>query len=76
MRSEAADSGFYTSKELGSPKYSKIQLITVKELLEGKVVQCPQIIRRDSSPTFKKAPKAKRTKRTAKEQQSRLSEHS
>ena len=63
------------NRGLLSSLYSKIQLITVKEFLEGKVVQCPQIIRRDSSPTFKKAPRAEKTQKKSKEKQSRLSEH-
>lgn len=75
MRSEAADTGFYTSKELGNPKYPRIQLLTVGDLLDGKGVQCPHIVGRDSSPTFKKAPKAKKTPKKTKEKQSRLSEH-
>ena len=75
MRAEAADAGFHTSKELGGPKYPKILLLTVEELLEGKKVLCPHIAGKDTSPTFKKAKKAKKQPKR-KEKQSRLSEHS
>lgn len=76
MRSEAADAGFYTSKELGNPKYPRIQLLTIEDLLQGKGIQCPHIVGRDTSSTFKKAPKAKKAPKKTKEKQSRLSEHS
>jgi hypothetical protein len=76
MRSEAADAGFYTSKELGNPKYPRIQLLTVEELLNDKKVDCPHSVSaREVNPTFKTAPKAKR-ERKQKEKQSKLSEHS
>ncbi len=73
MRSEAADAGFYTSKELGNPKYPKIQLLTIEELLSGKRVECPHSARRRDTLTFKKAPKAK--KEPDNNKQLRLSEH-
>jgi site-specific DNA-methyltransferase (adenine-specific) len=76
MRSEAADAGFYTSKELGNPKYPKIQLLTVEEILNGRRIDCPHSVSsREVNPTFKKAPKAKREPKQ-KEKQSKLSEHS
>jgi DNA modification methylase len=76
MRSEAADAGFYTSRELGSPRYPRIQLLTVEDLLNGKKIECPHSVSaRAVNPTFKKAPKAKREPKM-KEKQSRLSEHS
>ena len=74
MRAEAADAGFYTSKELGSPKYPRIQLLTIEELLDGKKIDCPHSASRKDTPTFKKAPKAKRMKKS-KNKQSKLSEH-
>jgi len=76
MRAEAADAGFYISKELGNPKYQKIQLLTIEQLLSGKKVDCPaSVYHREANPTFKKAPKAKREPKQ-KEKQSKLSEHS
>lgn len=75
MRSEAADAGFYTSKELGNPRYPRIQLLTIEELLNGKKIECPHSVSaREVNPTFKKAPKAKKQSKK-KEKQSRLSEH-
>jgi DNA modification methylase len=75
MRSEAADAGFYTSKELGNPKYPKIQLLTVEQLLKGEKIECPHSVSaKEVNPTFKKAPKAKREPKQ-KEKQSKLSEH-
>ena len=73
MRTEAADAGFYTSKELGSPKYPRIQLLTIEDLLEEKGVQCPHIVGKDSGSTFKKAPRAKKATKKAKNKQSKLS---
>lgn len=55
MRREAAAAGFYTSPW---GKHPVIQIITVAELLEGKEMDCPPI--RQTSRTFKKAPKARR----------------
>ena len=55
MRAEAAEAGRYTSP-LGNQTYPRLQLITVKELLEGQKVQLPQA-RHDV--TYAKAPRAK-----------------
>jgi site-specific DNA-methyltransferase (adenine-specific) len=53
MRKEAAEAGFYTSAD-GS-KYPRVQLLTIKDLIEGnKNVQRPLHVR---DVTFKKAPK-------------------
>lgn len=53
MQKEAAEAGFYTSAD-GS-RYPRIQLLTVKDLLEGnKTVQRPLHVR---EVTFKKAPR-------------------
>ncbi len=77
MRSEAADAGFYTSKELGNPKYPRIQLLTIEDLLKGKKVECPDSVSsRETNPTFTQAPKAKKQPLAKREKQSRLSEHS
>ena len=76
MRAEAADAGLYTSAELGNPKYQRIQLLTIEQLLSGKTVDCPRSVRyTGANPTFKKAPRAKREKKQ-KETQSKLSAHS
>ncbi len=51
MQKEAAEAGFYTSQD-GS-KYPRVQLLTIKDLLEGnKKVQRPLHVR---EVTFKKA---------------------
>jgi len=76
MRTEAADAGFYTSRELGSPRYPRIQLLTVEDLLNGKKIECPHSVSaREVNPTFKKAPRAKKERKTKRAKQSRLSEH-
>ena len=76
MRAEAADAGFYVSRELSNPKYQRIQLLTIDQLLGGKKVDCPpSVYHREVNPTFKKAPKAKREPKQ-KDKQSKLSEHS
>lgn len=54
MTAEAASAGFYDSP--WQTKHPKLQILTVKELLEGKTIDAPQS--RDLR-TFKKAPKAK-----------------
>ena len=55
MQKEAADAGFYTSPD-GS-RYPRLQLLTIKDLLEGnKNVQRPLHVR---DITFKKAPRSR-----------------
>ena len=60
MLREAAEAGFYTSPGASGAaggKYPRIQLITVKDLLEGsKSVQRPLHVR---DATFKKAPRSR-----------------
>jgi DNA modification methylase len=57
MYADAAAAGYYTHKLTGK-KYPKLQLRTVKELMEGKGIERPsEHAARDE--TFKKAPKAK-----------------
>jgi hypothetical protein len=56
MRSEAASAGFYQSP-LGNKLYPRLQILTIRELLEGKKLQVPQA---GLDVTFKKAPRAKR----------------
>lgn len=55
MREEAAEGGFY-QHPLGKKTYPRLQLITVKQLLEGKTLQLPES-RIDV--TFKKPTRAK-----------------
>jgi DNA modification methylase len=63
MQREAAEAGFYTSPgSSGSAggKYPRIQLLTVRDLLEGtKSVQRPRLHDRDT--TFRKAPRSRPT---------------
>lgn len=59
MRKEAASAGFYESPWGNHPK---VQLLTVAELLDGKVVDMPRTA--GINRTFKRAPKAKRIKET------------
>lgn len=64
MRAEAASAGFNISKELGNPRYPKIQLLTIAELLDRKRVQAPLSVHSvERNVTFKKAPVAKKNKR-------------
>jgi DNA methylase/NACHT-associated inactive Restriction Endonuclease 1 len=53
MREDAAAAGYYTSPAWGT-SYPRLQLLTVRELLEGKSLAYPHI----TGVTFKKAPKA------------------
>ncbi len=55
MITEAASAGFYKSPTWGK-QYPKMQLLTVSELLEGKIIDYPPSQHVDV--TFKKAPKA------------------
>lgn len=57
MQTEAVTAGFYESK-VWNRKYSKIQLLTVADLLAGKQIEMPPI--RQVGATFKKAPRATR----------------
>lgn len=56
MRSEAASAGFYNSPGWNTT-HPRLQVITVKELLDSKRIDMPAI--RQVNATFKKAPKAK-----------------
>jgi len=55
MRTEAAKAGFYTSPW---GKHPRLQILTIKELLAGKGLDCPPL--RQVDRTFKKAPRAKK----------------
>ena len=51
MENEAASAGFFTSEHFG--KFPRIQILSIEEILGGKIVQMPQTIER----TFKQATK-------------------
>ncbi len=53
MRTEAAGTGFYTSPWSGQ-SHSRLQILTVAELLAGKGIDYPRFA---GNVTFKKAPK-------------------
>jgi len=53
MRTEAAKAGFYTSPWGNHPR---LQLLTVRELLEGRGIDYPHLV----NVTFKAAPRAAR----------------
>ncbi len=55
MRTEAAGAGFYKTPYGNHPK---LQILTIKQLLEGARIDYPPQYARDDR-TFKKAPKAK-----------------
>jgi len=55
MLTEAAGAGFYESK-VWQQKYPKLQIRTIAELLEGRVVERPPTVAIDQ--TYKRAPKA------------------
>jgi DNA modification methylase len=57
MEAEAASTGFYTHK-MNQQQYPRLQLRTVKELMEGKGIERPSNVAALDE-TFKKAPKAK-----------------
>ncbi|MGH7951433.1 MAG: restriction endonuclease [Limisphaerales bacterium] len=57
MQAEAASAGFYEHK-MNKQKYPRIQLRTVKELMDGKNIERPSNVAATDE-TFKKAPKAK-----------------
>jgi hypothetical protein len=59
IRAEAIAAGFYTST-FWNKKYSKLQLLTVDELLDGKKIEMLPI--KQVSVTFKTAPKATKKK--------------
>lgn len=57
MLAEAASAGFYEHK-MNRQKYPRLQLRTVKELMDGKNIERPSNVAALDE-TFKKAPKAK-----------------
>ncbi len=64
MREEAASAGFYTSNELTRPKYPRIQLLTVEELLDGQKVDCPPYAAGRGNVTFRRAPESSEEERS------------
>ncbi len=76
MKTEAAEAGFYTSRELGNPKYPRMQLLTVEQLLNGERIKCPlSVLSKATNTTYVKAPKAKNPKKTTSNLQSFLIDH-
>lgn len=59
MRTEAASSGFYRSPWGQHPR---LQILTIEELLAGKSIDMPAV--RQTSVTYKKAPKQKKDQGT------------
>ena len=57
METEAAGAGFYAHK-LNGQQYPRLQLRTVRELMDGKGIERPSTVAATDD-TFKKAPKAK-----------------
>lgn len=53
MEQEAASHGRYDSAELGGQSYPKIQIITVRELLEGKTLDAPVYVREGGNITLR-----------------------
>jgi len=61
MIKEAASAGFYHS-EFSGTKHQKVQILTIEKLLEGHKPDLPPIATAGwSDPTFKKAPKVKKS---------------
>ena len=58
MEAEAASAGFYEHKT-NQQKYPRLQLRTVKELMEGKGIERPSTVAATDE-TFKKAPESKK----------------
>ena len=58
MEVEAASTGFYEHK-MNQQKYPRVQLRTVKELIEGKGIERPSSVAALDE-TFKKAPQSKK----------------
>ena len=58
METEAASAGFYEHKT-NKQKYPRLQLRTVKELMEGKGIERPSTVAATDE-TFKKAPESKK----------------
>jgi site-specific DNA-methyltransferase (adenine-specific) len=65
METEAASAGFYEHKT-NKQKYPRLQLRTVKELMEGKGIERPSTVAATDE-TFKKAPESKQKQHEQKE---------
>ena len=57
MLQEAAAAGFYTPELFPGHQYPRLQVLTIRELLEGKEVQYPRMA---PEPTFKRAQRRRR----------------
>lgn len=55
MLKEAASAGFYNTPGFPDPKFPRIQILTIEEMLQGQGIQFPRMLQT----TFKQAPKAK-----------------
>ena len=75
MVEEAVNAGFYTSGELGSKSYPRIQLLTVGQLLSGKTIDCPPFARGGGDATFNPAPRNKVAQKEEAGKQVALHEH-
>ncbi len=58
MRQEAASAGFYTPEHFPGHQYPRLQIMTIDELLSGKVAQYPRYA---PPSTFRRAPRRART---------------
>ena len=58
MRQEAASAGFYTPEHFPDHQYPRLQIMTIDELLSGKVAQYPRYA---PPSTFRRAPRRART---------------
>jgi hypothetical protein len=66
MKREAASGGFYKSS-WQQTEHSKLQIITIEELLQGRTLDLPRVATEHmpyANRTFKKAPKVRRTKKS------------
>ncbi|MDE1820847.1 MAG: restriction endonuclease [Euryarchaeota archaeon] len=73
MLTEAATAGFYRPEYRMDPneRYPKVQILTIKDLLEGKGLQHPHV----RNVTFKRAPKAQKAPRTSKARNGKMEEY-
>lgn len=58
MVQEAVEAGFYSPPYDATKKFPKLQILTIKDLLEGKQIECTPL--HHSAGTFKQAPKAEK----------------
>jgi site-specific DNA-methyltransferase (adenine-specific) len=58
MVQEATAAGFYVPEHFADSRYSRVQILTIQELLNGKEMNCPKMA---PSPTFRRAPRSRRS---------------